>query len=179
MKIRNGFVSNSSSSSFIIALPRRPTSADDLLTMLKLDNPKDCIPGYYEEKDTPTVNDIIEYIFNKMIEPATDKETAQFVKNFALTRISEALYKEFGSFIHVKCDSPRFDEIILKYLTDNNPKQNKYEVQEIPGNININLLDRDKKRFIFELSDNDSKEGSCAEHGDWFQYIPHLRINQH
>ena len=34
MKVRNGFVSNSSSSSFIVIFPRAPTSADDMHELL-------------------------------------------------------------------------------------------------------------------------------------------------
>ena len=39
MKIRNGFVSNSSSSSFIVALPSHPYSEENLGKMLKLSEP--------------------------------------------------------------------------------------------------------------------------------------------
>ncbi len=34
MKIRNGFVSNSSSSSFVVAFPRKPKNAKDVQTIL-------------------------------------------------------------------------------------------------------------------------------------------------
>lgn len=175
MKIRTGFVSNSSSSSFIIALPRKPTSANDLLEMLKLDNPEDCIPDYYEKEDTPKVNDIIEYIFNKMIEPATDEETAQFIAEKSEQALGDIIYRHTNRYFHVECKYPDIKKDVITYLE----KPNKYGLDDMPMDFNIDLLNKNKKRFIFELSDNDSKEGSCAEHGDWFQYIPHLRIGNH
>ena len=50
MKIRNGFVSNSSSSSFIVVFPWDPTCADDVHTILFGTNEKLLGDYYYDDK---------------------------------------------------------------------------------------------------------------------------------
>lgn len=50
MKIRNGFVSNSSSSSFIVVFPWAPTCADDVHTILFGANEKVLGDEYYDDK---------------------------------------------------------------------------------------------------------------------------------
>jgi hypothetical protein len=179
MKIRLGFVSNSSSSSFIIALPKKPKSANELLQMLKLDNAEDCIPDYYRSEERPMINDIIEYIYNKITKPATNREIASFIAEASHDTIRDILYQQFQKYYHIQCKYPKFDDIVLKYLKDRDI-MNKYEIEELPVKFNIRLLDKkNNKQFIFELSDNDSKVGACAEHGDWFQYTPHIKRNLH
>lgn len=50
MKIRNGFVSNSSSSSFIVAFPKKSDSIEDVMAMLDL---QENFEGYHDEIFTP------------------------------------------------------------------------------------------------------------------------------
>lgn len=50
MKIRNGFVSNSSSSSFIVVFPWEPTCADDVHTILFGQDEKLLGEDYYDDK---------------------------------------------------------------------------------------------------------------------------------
>ena len=69
MKIRQGFVSNSSSSSFILRLPHKPKSVDELKEMLfprwKLTDTID--RDYFEEK-TLTIAEIVEQVFKDITE---------------------------------------------------------------------------------------------------------------
>ena len=63
MKIRNGFVSNSSSSSFIIALKEKPKSKTELAEML-----------------TTNDDDIVNYIWYNMQTPHGFKETDDIIQ---------------------------------------------------------------------------------------------------
>jgi len=66
MKIRNGFVSNSSSSSFILKLPHYPTSYQDMKKML-LGDEDPMVLTYYDDEAFPTRR-IIEIIYNDVID---------------------------------------------------------------------------------------------------------------
>lgn len=62
MKIRSGFVSNSSSSSFILALPKIPDNIQELKEML-LDDPDTLFHKTYDNELIP-INEIVNVIFN-------------------------------------------------------------------------------------------------------------------
>ena len=65
MKIRNGFVSNSSSSSFILKLPYYPQSVDDMGKML-LGDEYPILLVYYDDIAFPT-KQVLEIIYNDVI----------------------------------------------------------------------------------------------------------------
>ena len=68
MKIRSGFVSNSSSSSFIVAFPKKPTTENELSDMMFPKDPHGSIPnpwpGLDEYKDGLEFSRIVEQVFS-------------------------------------------------------------------------------------------------------------------
>ena len=75
MKIRTGFVSNSSSSSFIIAFPHKPKSVEEVQEMLfgKQEWHYNGLAYGEEPRDVP-VRPIAERVFSKIKKKATKKE---------------------------------------------------------------------------------------------------------
>ena len=77
MKIREGFVSNSSSSSFIVAFPQKPESIEDLSKMMHMELGENI--NYYDYKaDT---SDVVKNVFNNINEnkEATLKKIADLL----------------------------------------------------------------------------------------------------
>lgn len=76
MKIRNGFVSNSSSSSFIIAFPHKPTDLDDVLYMLNI-FPSTLLVSDYEEEigeNHPTWEEAAEFLYGLTLNSQLNSE---------------------------------------------------------------------------------------------------------
>ena len=61
MKIRNGFVSNSSSSSFIVVFDKRPDSVEELKDMMFPNNKNEDTLCYYGEPET--ISTIVETVY--------------------------------------------------------------------------------------------------------------------
>lgn len=89
MKIRNGFVSNSSSSSFICEISGRERSGYDI--SLKDAGMIECVNGHTFDEDYATE---IPYGYDD--EP-TEEEVKQFIKDKNLPELSEESFKEFFS----------------------------------------------------------------------------------
>lgn len=74
MKIRNGFVSNSSSSSFIVAFPYKPKGADDVHKIM-FDGKDGCLSVY--DYDGLSFHQVAHHVFNSIKENKFKKATAK------------------------------------------------------------------------------------------------------
>jgi len=202
MKIRSGFVSNSSSSSFILGLTRIPETTDDLKLMLNIgDYP--VIDGSYECLPTDMV---INTIYNDIMEVITNNKHVSNLKDMLLVNdfSNEIRYniKDYDHYIS-RDNILRYNE--LKTLTeyynkeedkvwaikDNDVRRKKLNelrekfnscVEEISHMI-IDTIMKDKKdrKIFFELvySDNDGALGSLIEHGNVLDPIEILYFSHH
>jgi hypothetical protein len=167
MKIRNGFVSNSSSSSFIVAFKKVPTSCKKLQRMLFGNETK--FGGTYRSSPTYDADYIAEVVWQDM------------------QRSGSASKKKIADVIKVGWadDRPDLDEYVITFDDENGREYNwdKYresinkwankKAQEFT-NENPNC-----KFYIFSYNDNDSQMYSEMEHGDLFRKLPHLTVNCH
>lgn len=82
MKIRSGFVSNSSSSSFIVLFPHKPANKDDLKSMM-FDkwNGSEIIDDDLDLKLGLTIDQIVERVFNDIKNGQKDCYNAESVHN--------------------------------------------------------------------------------------------------
>jgi hypothetical protein len=180
MKIREGFVSNSSSSSFIVKFPREPKSVTEVSQILFGDATKYSSPygdsmwdveqvakTVFDDIQSQTVNNIdgaIELLsesHNCPIEYDNYKKDPNDWKSMDYTAYEEACKKwsveEFEKFYSLK-----------KIRRD---KLSKIEGKDVP--------ETGEFVYMFEFSDNDGAYYSDLEHGDLFDKVKHIKISQH
>lgn len=92
MKVRQGFVSNSSSSSFVVAFPKEPKSADEVLKMMF---PEEKPEGVYEVFDhKATYQEIAERVWQD-IEAQNKREPEPDDPKTPLEKVTESFYHRY------------------------------------------------------------------------------------
>ena len=180
MKIRNGFVSNSSSSSFIVAFDKKLDEyEDDELKMLLFGTKTSEIKGFYLDSYLDT-NELLkcatqnaqEVFLNDDLSfrnPASDKESFYFPRDY--WGASETL--EAGGIVF----STETDEEFSKKI--------KKEIVKVAKERTKNFLKEVKKRkfnphyYYFSYSDNDGEIYSYLEHEGIFRKFPYMGEDHH
>ena len=159
-KFRSGFVSNSSSSSFVVGFDKKPESVDELKTVLFGDAEVYGSPYGNQTWSTQEVARIVWYDLNTQI-PATE----------------EKVHDELGSGYFK--GRPEFPF----HLSNQKGVWESYE-QKVDQALDrctqrVMKMLKGKKIFIFEYSDNDGDLQSAMEHGDLFDKLPHEVVSKH
>lgn len=169
MKMRNGFVSNSSSSSFIIGLKNKPNSVEETAKILL--HPSEKLSD--EIEDGITYKTICKRIYDDLIntKPSNDEdvlyklgsaaEVISFADNFcslSLTRHTELTEEQRNQIwdTHNKLIDEKASEILERL------KRKHY----------------DKKIYILEYED-DTTIGRIIEHGDILDRLNPYKISEH
>lgn len=159
MKFRDGFVSNSSSSSFIVAFKKKPENVSEVKEVLfgseeQLD--------YYDEKFTTW--QIAQQVFDDIKEPLTEEQIAE---ELSYGYLDDKDAPEYSAF--VKEDGRTdFDEY--------HKAKNKYAQKRAKKFLKIA---KGRQIYKFHYSDNDSNFFSAMEHGEIFYKLPHIQISHH
>lgn len=181
MKVRLGFVSNSSSSAFIVAFPHIPKSAKDVKQILFGDKtvfPKPYADGTYatstiaktvwediKAQKPNQVNEIHEAIRRGWFEGQPDHETYKIPPKPQPTE--------------VQVDNT----VVLKARIRQEYDWKKYEADcdKIADKIADDFMHKWNSRpiYVFKYSDNDGEYGSTMEHGGVFDNLPHKQISYH
>lgn len=171
MKIRSGFVSNSSSSSFILALPQRLDSVEDVKSVLFQQKyyPEGIVYEYYG-KEQYSVDEIAQFIFNTL--SYKDKNAiVEFVG------VPGSMYDVVNSMMG---KPPAFNDI-----NDAKAIDEYYDkMSQIEATISNVMCDQFVKLYpnyyfyVGEFYDN-TRIGSTIEHGNIFDNVPHIKISNH
>lgn len=162
MKVRNGFVSNSSSSSFIVGFSQEPDAA-----YLKkvLYNDQDFIRYEYGDDDIST-DTLVEWILNEI----SNAERLVGVK-----AIVDAIGEDAGSY-------SEYPDYKLKPGTDEYEKAwEEYNQKSIERALKM-ASDLDDPNLVFyqmEFADEDGRIGCQLEHGRTFNGMPYLQFSHH
>jgi hypothetical protein len=178
MKIRNGFVSNSSSSSFIVKFPSVPKSVDDVIEILFGDKTKYRSPYGDNMWD---VSKVAKTVFNDIQEQGDNITEA--IKLLSYSHMCPIEYNDYQkisgdwrSMDHEaynsaceECGKKEFEKFYsLKKIRKD--KLSKIEGKDISGGEIL---------YVFSYSDNDGEYFSDLEHGGLFDKVEHIVISQH
>jgi hypothetical protein len=173
MKIRFGFVSNSSSSSFVLALPDKPKSAEEIRQWLFADI--EYLSHPYERRAVPVqlaADSVFEQLQNQ--EPMTKEQVVDELQ------APYSLYKE------------HFDDLTYPYDGDEKAMEqyrNEWERRNVVYEEKAAVIkgaqadefmaeNEGKKFFVVNYEDHESFN-SFMEHGGVFEGVPHIWISHH
>lgn len=193
MKTRNGFVSNSSSSSFIVILPHEPKSREELHKMLFTDY-QEAIEIYDRTASTDAMS---KEIWNDMSSEESIPTKEQFdllFKNLYYCHAMEMDDDYLGCRDELSDDVFVDKELYYKYLDLCRKRDELWQAYNLPEykeieEVENKIFEADYEAFmnkykdnfvrILEYSDNEGELGVVMEHGDIFRNVKSIKISNH
>lgn len=169
MKIRNGLVSNSSSSSFIIALPKGIGTVEYLHEVLFGDN--DVIMYFDEAVDSKKCSErVFSDISNKTV--ATDLEMINSLEHGWFNG-----YKDLPGCVDFDIEGVEFNSEEWRANWKELEKENVRRAKAIVKQFKKDNPDTDM--YVLTYSDNNGNFESKMEHAGVFDNIPHIQTSYH
>lgn len=202
MKLRTGFVSNSSSSSFVVAFKKKPQEHEllDILFPFSKEGGRPGVSSPWNYDDEASVG--VDAVTTKTIIWEQLKDQKPLTKKQILEEIRSGWFEghpDSSDRYHTEYEIAReYTEKTGKniYDKDADPVWKKKHNEAWKADSDAyrkdidkaakDLFDRvyenkfkGKKCFRFSFSDNDGHVFSVLEHGDTFRNCPHIRISHH
>jgi hypothetical protein len=189
MKIRNGFVSNSSSSSFVVVFPQIPVSDIDVLQMM-FGNPSKIRGVSCYEDEGASVYDVACRVFDdlskqrpnnrKLIFEALSGYEPKWGGGTEKQLFEDIVIPGYGSYddeikrLGLKWESDREE---INKIFDKHQKK----IDQVVKKMMKLFMDKHKDEFVyvFEYGDHNGNLEMCCEQGDIFRFLPHIKINNH
>jgi hypothetical protein len=168
MKIRQGFVSNSSSSSFVVAFPRGFTPTKKAILDYVFGD-RDEVTVHWGEPDRMPVGRAASAILAQIKDqkPNDPAELTRALDGTYLPGEPEMAYHEN--------ESPEARRASLDaYYAEVEAYRQRWWTMHKPK-----LDPEHMDLYVIDFSDNDGDEGSILEHGDTFALVPHLQLSHH
>jgi hypothetical protein len=173
MKIRNGFVSNSSSSSFVVAFDKTPLNVDEMRKLLFGEDRSH--RNEWDDSEGFSTWELAERVFDDMREggplklPAIAEELEGYVIYETLPGAPRPPKSpDWGG----DWNSPETRQKWADY--DDAKKKHGEELAKLFRKRNPNA-----EIYKFHYGDDDGSFFSCLEHGGTFDALPHVRISHH
>ena len=173
MKIRIGFVSNSSSSSFVVAFDARPKSKEEVQKLLfgnkkTYANPYCDSAVWKDAKKNWPAEEVAQTVWEDLsaMNPLTKEE---FIEELRCGSV-------FGAG-HPKYDWKRLG----KRQEEKYEEQYRKRCEKWAKGLATEFLKNNKGKvlFMFTYSDNDGEYRCALEHGKLFRGLPHIEICNH
>jgi hypothetical protein len=185
MKTRLGFVSNSSSSSFVVVLPEWPKDKEHLSGLIfngqtKYENP------YFDPEcrdNSPRnwpISEVVDVLWTQFQDQDRNMGVFEIAKELAsgwVNEIDEILEREKDNFL--KPEKER------KYPEDKDYDKEHRRREDLAFEMARKFMEANDKGewpcayLKFSFSDNDGAFLSALEHGNLFEGLPHIVISHH
>jgi len=161
MKIRKGFVSNSSSSSFVVAFPSVPKSEEELRIQMFGNDGEDMV----WDNDI-TIGRISQEVFENI--GISGKAT----KKQIFESIAYGWFPERPEYPTIRYNEEGYKEELEKYEKKSDKTAMKIAEKFIKNNKGSVI-------YVFSYSDNDGTLQSTMEHEYIFSNLPHIETSYH
>jgi hypothetical protein len=176
MKIRTGFISNSSSSSFIVAFNKRPKNIEKLSEIMGECSVYKC--GY-----RLTSKQVVQTVWNdfKGRRPLKQKELFRNFRGLVSWEAYELTEKECPEYNGIWRDNEKYTIEQKRKIIDKFDKLlvNNYNKLIKPLYEKFISENKGKLFYKFDYADEDGGIFAAMEHGDVFRNLPHITISNH